>query len=707
MPDSRKWFMAIAVVLLAAATANAQQSFTMPCSLTSNTELLRVGGLTEPVGELDLACNSSTLSPLGSFVTAQFTLQFNTVVTDAINASKQTMAGAIVQYNMAPFAVQSAVQGVVAAPIAPGVILFPNVVLPTGTVFTVRFVNVRVATTTLTNTTYSPAGFPQVVAAVSSNSYNPRSWSIGFNQIVSSAVVAQVAEDFTFAATDCAGAAGPTTIPLQECIDYQLPRLVTDANPISPDSGAPVYGVTFKELAPLSVGEFKNLVEEDGTTLPNVLAVAAANYLFDPPSPNPALDSPVAWGPNTTICDTAHEGTGDTSVMADAPPGIPACTANAWVSQGTRLVTTFTLADARLVGKIHIWVSQFNTNSKSGAFAILATTNSATGAGKPNYARSSFHVRCSKGNAGGGYWVELPDAATETAAWEVVRDNVSAQDDLTFAWALTYDEYSLPSLDAGSTFSPVTITGNIGPISTLAAAALLNSTAVPATDAAVVRFAHTPSPSPVNVVVDHCVTTLLFPYVTNVVGFETGIAISNTSLDTAWNLTDPPPAALTAAIGAGGVLANFGTAANPMPYNTTPQAGPCNLYLFGSASAVSMATTTPSMVQAIASSTTPSVSAGQLFADTLTTIFALNGGRSPVRMSGYVIARCGFQFGHGYAYLVDPSGRPEGYLALIIPDRDILNGDLSSPTGFTSTPIRIAQPFTNATFDEQGEMLAE
>ncbi|HXN49838.1 MAG TPA: hypothetical protein VN893_24515, partial [Bryobacteraceae bacterium] len=109
----------------------------------------------------------------------------------------------------------------------------------------------------------------------------------------------------------------------------------------------------------------------------------------------------------------------------------------------------------------------------------------------------------------------------------------------------------------------------------------------------------------------------------------------------------------------------------------------------------------------IASATTPSVAAGQVFADTMTTIFALNGGTSPVTMSGYVIARCDFQFGHGYAYLVDPIGRPEGYLALIIPDRNILNGDLSSPTGYTMTPIRVAQPFTNAIFDEQGEILSQ
>jgi len=704
MADFRKWFMVIAVVLLAAATANAQQSYQMSCSLSANPELLRVGGLTEQVGELDLACNSSTLAPLGAYVTAQFTLQLNAVVTNSINSSNQTMAGAIVQYNLPPFHVQSAVQGVVAAPTAPGVLLFPNIVLPTGTTFTVRFVNVRVATTTLTNVTFSPAGFPQVVAAFSANSYNPSSWSISFNQIVSSAIVGQIAEDFTFAVTDCKGAAGPGTIPLQQCINYGL-----NSPDIIGNTAAPFYGVTFTELAPLSVGEFKNIVEEDGTTLPNSLTGVAANYLFNPPSPIVSADTPVAWGPTTTICDTAHNGVGDEAVIGDNPPQIPACTTNAWISNGTRLVTTFTLADPRLVGKIHIWVSYAQTNSKSGAAAQLATITSATGAGNDDVSNSGPRVPCA-GNTGGAasnHWIELPDASVETAAWEVTNDNVSAQDDLTFAWALTYDEGSLPSLPAGSTFNPVTITGNIGPISTLAAAAALASTDTPATDAAVVRFNHTPTTSPVNVVIDHCVTNLLFPYVTNVVGFETGIAISNTSLDTAWNLVSPPPGTLTAAIGAGGVLANFGLATNPMPYNTTPQAGPCNLYLFGSASAVNMGTTTQSPVQAIASATTPSVSAGQVFADTMTTIFALNGGTSPVTMSGYVIARCEFQFGHGYAYLVDPSGRPEGYLALIIPDRNILNGDTSSPTGYTSTPIRIAQPFSNAIFDEQGEMLAE
>src|SRR5271169_546445 len=107
MADFRKWFMVIAVVLLAAATANAQPSYTMPCSMVANTELLRVGGLTEPVGELDLNCDSTKLSPLGSFVTAQFTMQFNAVVTNSIITGNKTMAGALVQYALAPYSIQS------------------------------------------------------------------------------------------------------------------------------------------------------------------------------------------------------------------------------------------------------------------------------------------------------------------------------------------------------------------------------------------------------------------------------------------------------------------------------------------------------------------------------------------------------------------------------------------------------------------------
>jgi hypothetical protein len=65
-----------------------------------------------------------------------------------------------------------------------------------------------------------------------------------------------------------------------------------------------------------------------------------------------------------------------------------------------------------------------------------------------------------------------------------------------------------------------------------------------------------------------------------------------------------------------------------------------------------------------------------------------------------VIARCEFQFAHGYAYLVNPAGAPQGYLALIIPDRNVLN-----PQTGASNPVRLPIPFS-LSVRQTGEQLA-
>jgi hypothetical protein len=306
-------------------------------------------------------------------------------------------------------------------------------------------------------------------------------------------------------------------------------------------------------------------------------------------------------------------------------------------------------------------------------------------------------------------WVEVPQGTTDantgntlqTATWEVTSDDLGNLEDITFAWAITYQESSLGSLATTAAYPAIGLVGKIGPISdeTVPAPAAIS-------DEPVVRFADNAINGTVAITIDHCVTNLLFPYVL-AGGYDTGFAISNTSLDTAWNLTSPPTAPTAPANGIPAAIANWGVAANPQPFNTTPQAGTCNLYLFGSASAVNMGTTpaTDTPVQAIASATTPNIAAGQTFAANISDIFALAAG-TPI--SGYVIARCEFQFAHGFAYITSPppASQPQGYLALVIPDRNILNADTS--TGLvTRYPIRIAQPFSNAVFDEQGEILAE
>jgi len=112
-----------------------------------------------------------------------------------------------------------------------------------------------------------------------------------------------------------------------------------------------------------------------------------------------------------------------------------------------------------------------------------------------------------------------------------------------------------------------------------------------------------------------CRTNLLFPFVTNQAGFDTGLAIANTS-------TDP-----------------FGTAA---------QAGTCTLFSYGA--------------NAPASIPTGNIASGTVYVNLASTAMP--------NFQGYVIAQCGFQFAHGFAFISDFGARnlAMGYLALIIPE---------------------------------------
>jgi hypothetical protein len=127
-----------------------------------------------------------------------------------------------------------------------------------------------------------------------------------------------------------------------------------------------------------------------------------------------------------------------------------------------------------------------------------------------------------------------------------------------------------------------------------------------------------------------CTTTLLFPYVTNSSGFETGIAISNTGADLLGTHNGSPSSSVTGA------------------------SGTCLLTFFGSG------VTAPAY-------TTPSVAPGTTWANTLSTTSGTSGATA---LSGYVIASCNFQYAHGYAFIEDglggPSGVAEGYLALVV-----------------------------------------
>jgi len=123
-----------------------------------------------------------------------------------------------------------------------------------------------------------------------------------------------------------------------------------------------------------------------------------------------------------------------------------------------------------------------------------------------------------------------------------------------------------------------------------------------------------------------CNTTLLYPFVTNQAGYDTGIAIANTSQD---------------------------------PFGTITQHGTCDLNFFNG----STAPPPP------AKFTTTDVAAGEVYANLLSIVAS--------GFQGYIIAVCNFQYAHGYAFLLagaGPNQVAQGYIALVIPGPNRGNG---------------------------------
>jgi len=132
-----------------------------------------------------------------------------------------------------------------------------------------------------------------------------------------------------------------------------------------------------------------------------------------------------------------------------------------------------------------------------------------------------------------------------------------------------------------------------------------------------------------------CSTSLLFPFVTNQLGFDTGLAIANTS-------TDP-----------------FGSK------GATAQAGTCTLSFYGAGAP------SPNSV------TTPNIPTGTVFTQVLSGVAA--------GFQGYIISQCTFQYAHGFAFITDGvgvnGGLSQGYLAGVIPDTNQVNR-AANPVGF-------------------------
>ena len=153
----------------------------------------------------------------------------------------------------------------------------------------------------------------------------------------------------------------------------------------------------------------------------------------------------------------------------------------------------------------------------------------------------------------GSEWL-LPVSSTggSQAVWEVVQALPNAIENYDFGVYITFPN-NIPQtsgISATLSYSPTPT----APFSATAAGLASNSLTIP-------RFAISATSSPSNFLnINLCNTALLFPYVTTVTGFDTGISIANTTMD---------------------------------PFNTVNQAGTCTMYWYGGPPGATVAATNP------------------------------------------------------------------------------------------------------------------
>jgi hypothetical protein len=197
-----------------------------------------------------------------------------------------------------------------------------------------------------------------------------------------------------------------------------------------------------------------------------------------------------------------------------------------------------------------------------------------------------------------------------TAVWEVVNTNPSALETFKFAVYTTYtSNVAQNSPPAGTATVNMSYAPTPPSFTATAGAAASSSLPIP-------RFISSPAAASNFLNINICRTILLFPFVTNQAGFDTGLAIANTSTD---------------------------------PFGTGPQAGACTLNWYSGTGSPA-----PTASGSIASGT----------AYTALASVAVPG------FQGYMIAVCQFQFAHGFAFVSDLGAQKlaMGYLAVVIPD---------------------------------------
>jgi hypothetical protein len=224
-----------------------------------------------------------------------------------------------------------------------------------------------------------------------------------------------------------------------------------------------------------------------------------------------------------------------------------------------------------------------------------------------------------------------------SAVWEVVNSLPNTQENFDFEAFVTYSNTvagvpPVGTMSVNLSYAPIPTQGAF----TLAAGGAASQTL------GIPRFADT-STAINALMIQVCQTAMLYPFVINVAGDDTGLAVANTSQD---------------------------------PWGTTNQSGYCAINWYGT----SPPAVNPGYLGNAGYQTTVPTSSQLIAAGTVQTW-----GTSAVAPNffGYVIATCNFDYAHGYAFVSDLGTRnwATAYLA------DILNTAIPGPIARGSTAI--------------------
>jgi len=348
----------------------------------------------------------------------------------------------------------------------------------------------------------------------------------------------------------------------------------------------------------------------------------SSNPIFANPSPNP----PPGFGQGAT----GAINTGYTFTNANTNTGF---TQAGIATQGTRLFLSFSnipTGSSIFVAPVIYFYRQNATPPVPATFTSGVSTGVAVLVATDTAGDTAYAPATTSGN--------LFAVANNLAVYEVLFDDPASleQVDVPVVVAYSANLSANPPVGLPVTGTIAQVTGGFAPFYTSSSAAL------PATTSSFPIPRFVPGNTPANLFeINKCACDLLFPFVSSQGGFDTGIAIANTSLDPG---------------------ATFG-------FGATPQQGTVTFFYFG----VGANGAAPP-----GSQTSANVPAGQV----LTYVLSSGGGSigtgangldpRGAGFQGYVIAQAQFQYCHAYAFVSALGGGPtspgvsEGYLGLIL-----------------------------------------